>query len=113
LFLNFIIAGLKKLSSFVRKDKWLTAFLNVMCLLKHVLNCEQHFSYFNPVYTTYGLIVTGLQPAATYREFDKEMNHIPDEEWGITSTCFLNYISGKHRLLADYRCFSEILVSVT
>jgi hypothetical protein len=23
-----------------------SAFLNVMCLLKYVLNCEQHFSFF-------------------------------------------------------------------
>jgi hypothetical protein len=35
-------AGLKKLTS----DS--SAFLNAMCLLKYVLNCEQHFSFFDP-----------------------------------------------------------------
>jgi hypothetical protein len=32
-----------------------SAFLNIMCLLKYVLNCEQHFSFFDPDYPTTGL----------------------------------------------------------
>jgi uncharacterized membrane protein len=32
----------------------------VMCLLKHVPNCEQHFSYFDPDYPTSRFTVTGL-----------------------------------------------------
>jgi hypothetical protein len=35
----------------------LSAYLNVICLLKHVLNCEQHFSFF--IFRP-GLTVTGL-----------------------------------------------------
>jgi hypothetical protein len=37
-----------------------SAFLNAMCLLKYVLNSEEHFSYFDPDYPTSGLTVTGL-----------------------------------------------------
>jgi hypothetical protein len=37
-----------------------SAFLNVMCLLKYVLSCKQHFSYSDPDYPTCGLTVSGL-----------------------------------------------------
>jgi hypothetical protein len=43
-------AGLKKLSSFVWTDKWSPNFLNAMCLLKYVYNCEYRFSYVDPDY---------------------------------------------------------------
>jgi hypothetical protein len=48
-------AGLKKLSKLLseqRSDS--SAFLNAMCLLKYVLNCEQNFSFQS------GLTATGL-----------------------------------------------------
>jgi hypothetical protein len=51
-------AGLKKLSQVVSEQTSdSSAFLNAMCLLKYVLNCEQHFSCF---ILRSGLIVTGL-----------------------------------------------------
>jgi hypothetical protein len=37
-----------------------SAFLHAMCLLKRVLICEQHFSYFNSNYLTSELTVTRL-----------------------------------------------------
>jgi hypothetical protein len=46
-------AGLKKLSQVLSEQtSESSAFLHAMCLLKCVLNCEQHFSYFDPVYPT-------------------------------------------------------------
>jgi hypothetical protein len=41
-------AGLRKLSKVLSEQTsdFSFAFLNVICLLKHVLNCEQHFSFF-------------------------------------------------------------------
>jgi hypothetical protein len=54
-------AGLKKLSQVLSEQTSdSSAFLNPMCLLKYVLNCEQHFSYFVLHYPTYELTVTGL-----------------------------------------------------
>jgi hypothetical protein len=42
-------AGLKKLSQVLfEQTSDSSAFLNAMCLLKHVLKCEQHFSYPDP-----------------------------------------------------------------
>jgi hypothetical protein len=32
-----------------------------MCLLKYVLTCEQHFSYFDPYFPTFRITVTGLE----------------------------------------------------
>jgi hypothetical protein len=41
-------AGLKKLSQVMSKQTSDSSFfLNAICLLKYVLNCEQHFSYFD------------------------------------------------------------------
>jgi hypothetical protein len=49
---------LKKLSSFcLNRQATQSAFLSAMCVLKYVLNCEQHFSFF--VFPS-GLTVTGL-----------------------------------------------------
>jgi hypothetical protein len=42
------IAGLKKLKFLSEQTSDSSAFLNAICLSKCVLNCEQHFSYFNP-----------------------------------------------------------------
>jgi hypothetical protein len=54
-------AGLKKLSQVLSEQTSdSSAFLNPTCLLKFVLNCEQHFSYFDLEYPTPGLTVTGL-----------------------------------------------------
>jgi hypothetical protein len=38
-------AVFKKLSSFSKRTSNSSAFINTMCLLKHVLNCEQYFSF--------------------------------------------------------------------
>jgi hypothetical protein len=55
---------LKKLSQVLSEQTSDTsAFLNATCLLKYVLNCEQHFFYFScfdPDYPTSGLTITGL-----------------------------------------------------
>jgi hypothetical protein len=60
-------AGLKKLSQVLSEQTSdSSALINAMCLLKYVLNCEQHFSYFHLDYPTSGLIVTGL--ARLYRK---------------------------------------------
>jgi hypothetical protein len=41
-------AGLKKLSQVLSEQTSDSpAFLHVMCVLKYVLNCEQHFSFFS------------------------------------------------------------------
>jgi hypothetical protein len=54
-------AGLKKLFQVLSKQTSdSSAFLNAMCLLKYVLNCEQYFSHFESDYPTSGLTVTGL-----------------------------------------------------
>jgi hypothetical protein len=48
-------AGLKKLSHVLSEETSdSSAFLNVICLLKYVLNCEQHCSYLDPDYPTSG-----------------------------------------------------------
>jgi hypothetical protein len=52
-------AGLKKTSSVVWTANS-SAFLNAMCVMKYVLNYEQHFSYSDPVYQTSRLTLTGL-----------------------------------------------------
>jgi hypothetical protein len=51
-------AGLKNRSRVLSEGS--SAFLNATCLLKYVLNCEQHFSFFGLDYSTSGLTVTGL-----------------------------------------------------
>jgi hypothetical protein len=54
-------AGLKKLSQVLSEETSdSSAFLNAVCLLEYVHNCEQHFSYFDPDYLTSGLTVTVL-----------------------------------------------------
>jgi hypothetical protein len=52
-------AGLKKLSKFcLNRQLTHLPFLPVMCLVKYVLNCEQHISFF---LFRFGLTVTGLE----------------------------------------------------
>jgi hypothetical protein len=49
-------AGLKKVSQVLSEQTSdSSAFLNVMCLLQYVLNCEQRFTFFDPDYPTFGL----------------------------------------------------------
>jgi hypothetical protein len=64
--------GLKKLSSFLSEQTSdSSAFPNVMCILKRVLSCEQHFLYFDPDYATYGLTVTVL--VRVYSAFTRQL----------------------------------------
>jgi hypothetical protein len=62
------IVGLKKLSSFSEQTSDSSAFLNY-----YVLNCEQHFSYFDSDYPTSGLTVTGL--ARVYNTLESIKNY--------------------------------------
>jgi hypothetical protein len=57
-----------------------------MCLLTCVLNCEQHFSYFDPDYPTSGLTVTGLARVYCVSVFHQQLI-----KFGNTVEVFVRY----------------------
>jgi hypothetical protein len=61
--LDIFLLG-SSLSSCSEHSLKLLLLLNATCLLKYVLNCEQHFSCFGLDYPTPVLIVTGLARVA-------------------------------------------------
>jgi hypothetical protein len=56
--LDILLRGFS-LSSCPKHSLKVFLFLNVTCLLKYVLNCEQNFSCFDPDYPTSELTVAG------------------------------------------------------